>query len=57
MEKARCGLGNCQPCVLAVGKSKRKKTNDVYEVTCVDCMESGAADPGTYIGETSQTLA
>ena len=56
METVKCGRTDCQPCGMSDKKSRCKKNNVVYRATCQDCVNGGAKNPGTYIGETSQTL-
>ena len=41
----------------SVRKSNCKKLNVVYRVSCETCKKDGAQAPGTYVGETSRTLA
>ena len=57
MERRTCGRDVCLPCESTMGKSRCKKCNVVYRATCQTCIIDGSTVPGTYIGETSRTLA
>ena len=57
MERPTCGRSNCAPCTQANGKSRCKKCNVVYRATCQECKAMGSNCVGTYVGETSRTLA